>query len=49
MSGLFANTLTAGGKNSLLKRDNLTKSNQTQLSKKPKTCSELLCAFLNLD
>ena len=50
---LFANTLSADDKYSLLKRDNLTKPIRTQLSQKQKPFYELLLAFskcaLNLE
>ena len=43
---LFVNTLTADDKYSLLNRDNLTQSNQTLLSQKKKTFSEIFSSFL---
>ena len=47
--GLFVNTLTADGKQSILKRDNLTQPIQIQLSNKQKTFSNFLVNFKNLD
>ena len=44
--GLFAKTLTAGDKYSLLNKDNLTQAIQMQLSKKQITFSELFSKFL---
>ena len=46
ISGLFFNTLTAGQKYSLLKRDNLKPPTQMQLSPKGKTFSQFFSAFL---
>ena len=49
--GLFANTLTADDKYSLLKRENLTEPIQMQLSNKQKNFFRFffLVHFLNLD
>ena len=44
--GLFVNTLTDGGKYSLLYRDNLRQPIQILLSQKQKTFSELFASFL---
>ena len=46
ISRLFLNTLTADGKYSLFKRDNLTQPIQMQLSRKQKTFSDCSGAFL---
>ena len=46
ISRLFPSTLSAYGKYSLLNRDNLTQPIQMQLSRKQKTFSEFLSAFL---
>ena len=46
MSRLFPNTLSAGGKYSLLNRDNLTEPIQMQVSRKQKTFSQFFAAFL---
>ena len=46
ISRLFPNTLSADGKYSLLKRDNLTEPIQMQVSRKQKTFSEFFAAFL---
>ena len=46
ISRLFPNTLSADGKYSLFKRDNLTQPIQMQLSRKQKTFSEFFSAFL---
>ena len=46
MSRLFPNTLSAGGKYSLLNRDNLKQPIQMQLSRKQKTFSQLFAALL---
>ena len=46
ISRLFPNTLSADGKNSLLNRDSLGQSFQTQLSRKQKAFSEFFSAFL---
>ena len=43
--GLFVNTLTDDGKNSLLYRDNLTQQIQILLSRKRKTFSHFFSAF----
>ena len=45
MLRLFLNTFTADDKYSVLNRDYLTKAFQKELSKKPKSFSELFCAF----
>ena len=45
ISRQFPNTLSADGKYSLLKRDNLTQPIQRQLSQKQKTFSEFFLAF----
>ena len=42
---MFVNTLTADDKYSLLKRDNLTQQNGTQLSQKQKALSQFFLAF----
>ena len=42
---MFVNTLTADDKYSLLKRDNLTQQNRTQLSQKQKAFSQFFLAF----
>ena len=44
--GLFVNTLTDDGKDSLLYRDNLTQQIQILLSQKPKTFSQLSSEIL---
>ena len=44
--GLFVNTLTDDGKDSLLYRDNLTQQIQILLSQKPKTFSQLFSEIL---
>ena len=44
--GLFGNTLTDDGKDSLLYRDNLTQQIQILLSRKPKTFSQLFSEIL---
>ena len=44
--GLLVNTLAAGGKHPVLNRDNLTRQIQIQLSRKQKTFSQFLAAFL---
>ena len=46
ISRLFPNTLSADGKYSLLKRDNLTEPIQMQVSRKQKTFSQFFAAFL---
>ena len=46
ISRLFPNTLSADGKYSLLNRDNLTQPIQMQLSRKQKSFSDFLAAFL---
>ena len=46
ISRLFPSTLSADGKFSLLNRDKLTQSIQTQLSPKEKTFSDFFSAFL---
>ena len=46
ISRLFPNTLCADAKYSRLNRDNLMQPIQMELSRKQKTFSELLCAFL---
>ena len=46
ISRLFPRTLSADGKFSLLNRDKLTQSIQTQLSPKEKTFSDFFSAFL---
>ena len=46
ISRLFLDTLTADGKYSLFKRDNLTQPIQMQLSQKQETFSEFFSAFL---
>ena len=46
ISRMFPNTLSADGKYSLLKRDNLTQPIQMQLSRKQKTFSDCSGAFL---
>ena len=46
ISRFFPNPLSADGKYSLLNRDNLAQPIQMQLSRKQKTFSEVLCAFL---
>ena len=46
ISRLFPNTLSGDGKNSLLNRDNLGQSFQTELSGKQKAFSEFFSAFL---
>ena len=46
ISRLFINTLSADGKYSLLKRDNLTQPIQMQLSRKRKTFSRFFATFL---
>ena len=43
---MFVNIFTADDKYSLLNRDNLREPIQTQLSKKQKTFSEFVAAFL---
>ena len=42
---MFVNALTADDKYSLLKRDNLTEQNRTQLSQKQKAFSQFFLAF----
>ena len=44
--GLFVNTLTDDGKDSLLYRDNLTQQIQILLSQKPKTFCQLFSEIL---
>ena len=44
--GLFVNTLTDDGKDSLLYRDNLTQQIQIVLYEKPKTFSQLFSEIL---
>ena len=44
--GLFVNTLTDDGKDSLLYRDNLTQQIQILLSRKPKTFCQLFSEIL---
>ena len=46
ISRIFTNTLSADGKYSILKRDNLTQPIQIQVSRKQKTFSEFFSAFL---
>ena len=46
ISRLFPNTLSADGKYSLFKRDNLTQPIQIQISRKEKTFSEFFSVFL---
>ena len=46
ISGVFPNTLSADGKYSLFKRDNLTQPIQMQVSRKQKTFSQFFSAFL---
>ena len=48
ISRLFPNTLSPDGKYSLLNKDNLTQSIQTQLSRKQKTFSDFFLHFWNL-
>ena len=42
---MFAKTLTADDKYSLLNRDNLTQQNRTQLAQKQKAFSQFFLAF----
>ena len=46
ISGVFPNTLSADGKYSLFKRDNLTQPIQMQVSHKQKTFSDFFSGFL---
>ena len=46
ISRLFPNTLSADGKYSLFKRDNLTQPIYMQISRKPKTFAQYFAAFL---